>query len=187
LAMWIAHLLLFRGDGLVSWIGLVAVVQNVVGSLFNSHLSDFTQGWIYVFAVGALGGMVLRQAAPPQASSALPGSPDLLPAAEIGCPTACDPDGRGSRLLRPAPPPRIKRKTAGFGPPGLVPGWHHGEINHINPGVGCLGLTLCCTYATASPWRGHFVAGSRGFRRFGGGFTIDGVTVGRGARARCNG
>jgi O-antigen ligase len=64
LVMWIAHLLLFRGAGLISWIGLVAVVQNMVGSLFNSHLGDFTQGWIYVFAVGALGGMALRQATP---------------------------------------------------------------------------------------------------------------------------
>jgi len=64
LAMWIAHLRLFRGDGLISWIGLVAVVENMVGSLLNSHLSDFTQGWIYVFAVGVLGGMALRQAAP---------------------------------------------------------------------------------------------------------------------------
>jgi O-antigen ligase len=64
LAMWIAHLSLFRGEGLISWIGLVAVVENMVGSLFNSHLSDFTQGWIYVFAVGVLGGMALRHAVP---------------------------------------------------------------------------------------------------------------------------
>ena len=64
LAMWVAHLRLFRGEGLISWIGLVAVVENMVGSLFNSHLSDFTQGWIYVFAVGALGGMALRKAVP---------------------------------------------------------------------------------------------------------------------------
>jgi O-antigen ligase len=70
LAMWIAHLALFRGGGLISWIGLVAVVQNMVGSLFNSHLSDFTQGWIYVFAVGVLGGTALRQAAPQPAEGA---------------------------------------------------------------------------------------------------------------------
>jgi O-antigen ligase len=69
LAMWIAHLRLFRGGGVASWIGLVAVVQNMVGSLFNSHLSDFTQGWIYVFAVGILGGMALRQAVPQPAES----------------------------------------------------------------------------------------------------------------------
>ena len=70
LAMWIAHLALFRGGGLISWIGSVAVVQNMVGSLFNSHLSDFTQGWIYVFAVGVLGGTALRQAAPRPAHGA---------------------------------------------------------------------------------------------------------------------
>ena len=62
-AMWIAHLLLFRGPGLVEWIGLVIVVQNIVGSLFNSHLFDFTQGWVYVFGVGVAGGMVLKNRA----------------------------------------------------------------------------------------------------------------------------
>jgi hypothetical protein len=37
------------------------VVQNIVSSLFNSHLFDFTAGWLYVFGVGVVGGMVLRQ------------------------------------------------------------------------------------------------------------------------------
>ena len=59
-AMWIAHMLLFRGNGLAEWIGLVIVVQNVVGSLFNSHLFDFTQGWLYAVGVGVAGGMVLK-------------------------------------------------------------------------------------------------------------------------------
>jgi len=59
-AMWIAHLLVFRGSGLAEWIGLVVVVQNIVGSLFNSHLFDFTQGWTYVVGVGVAGGMALR-------------------------------------------------------------------------------------------------------------------------------
>jgi hypothetical protein len=59
-AMWIAHLLLFRGPGLVAWIGLVVVVQNIVGSAFNSHLFDFLQGWTYVVGVGVAGGMMLR-------------------------------------------------------------------------------------------------------------------------------
>jgi O-antigen ligase len=62
-AMWVAHLLLFRTSGLVEWIGLVVVAQNVVGSLFNSHLFDFTQGWFYVVGVGVAGGMVLKQRA----------------------------------------------------------------------------------------------------------------------------
>lgn len=60
-AMWAAHVMLFVGGGPNSWIGLVIVVQNVVSSLFNSHLFDFTEGWIYVFGVGVVGGMVLRE------------------------------------------------------------------------------------------------------------------------------
>ena len=58
-AMWLVHLLLFRGDGLVSWIGLLTVIQNVFTSLFNSHLFDFVEGWIYVLGVGIAGGMAL--------------------------------------------------------------------------------------------------------------------------------
>jgi O-antigen ligase len=58
LAMWVAHLALFRGAGIVSWFGLVIVVQNIVSSFFNSHLFDFTQGWLYVFMVGVAGGIV---------------------------------------------------------------------------------------------------------------------------------
>jgi hypothetical protein len=57
--MWIAHLLLFRGPGLPAWIGVGLVVQNIVGSLFNSQIFYFTPGWLYVFGVGVLGGMVL--------------------------------------------------------------------------------------------------------------------------------
>ena len=59
-AMWIAHLFLFRGSGLAGWIGLVIVAQNIVGSLFNSHLFDFVQGWVYVIGVGVAGGMALK-------------------------------------------------------------------------------------------------------------------------------
>jgi hypothetical protein len=58
--MWSAHLLLFRGSSLVEWIGLVLVVQNIVGSFFNSHLFDFVQGWTYVIGVGVAGGIVMR-------------------------------------------------------------------------------------------------------------------------------
>jgi O-antigen ligase len=60
-AMWWFHLALFRGDGLVAWIGLLVVVQNVFTSLFNSHLFDFHEGWMYVLGVGAAGGMVLKK------------------------------------------------------------------------------------------------------------------------------
>jgi O-antigen ligase len=59
-AMWISHLMLFRGAGLAAWVGLIVVVQNVVGSLFNSHLFDFTQGWTYVIGFGIAGGTVLK-------------------------------------------------------------------------------------------------------------------------------
>ena len=61
-AMWASHLLLFRGTGLAPWIGMVVVVQNIVSSLFNSHLFDFTHGWAYVVGVGIAGGFVLRNA-----------------------------------------------------------------------------------------------------------------------------
>lgn len=59
-AMWLSHLLLFRGEGLVAWIGLLVVVQNIFTSLFNSHLFDFHEGWMYVLGVGVAGGMVLK-------------------------------------------------------------------------------------------------------------------------------
>jgi O-antigen ligase len=61
LAMWAAHLLLFREHSVLDWFGLVLVVQSVVSCLFNSHLFDFGQGWLYVFGVGIIGGMVLRR------------------------------------------------------------------------------------------------------------------------------
>jgi O-antigen ligase len=61
-AMWIAHLFLFRTNNLAGWIGFVIVVQNIVGSFFNSHLFDFVQGWVYVIGVGVAGGAVLAGA-----------------------------------------------------------------------------------------------------------------------------
>ena len=64
-AMWIAHFLLFRSrglhSGLAAWIGPVVVVENIVSSTAHSHLFDFTNGWLYVFGVGVLGGMALRE------------------------------------------------------------------------------------------------------------------------------
>jgi O-antigen ligase len=62
MTMWVAHLALFRGPGLISWFGLVIVTQNIVSSLFNSHLFDSFHGWLYVFGLGVLGGMALREA-----------------------------------------------------------------------------------------------------------------------------
>jgi hypothetical protein len=70
IAMWIAHLALFRGSGLVAWLGIVIVVQNVVSSLFNSHLFDFLHGWLYMFGFGVIGGMALHQAAQKPAGDA---------------------------------------------------------------------------------------------------------------------
>jgi len=61
LAMWIAHLALFRGGGLIAWVGIVMVVQNLASAPFNSHLFDSLHGWLYVFGVGVLGGMALRE------------------------------------------------------------------------------------------------------------------------------
>jgi O-antigen ligase len=61
LAMWTAHYLLFCSAGWVAWAGTVVVVENIVSSLAHSHLFDFMHGWLYVFGVGVVGGMVLRQ------------------------------------------------------------------------------------------------------------------------------
>ena len=60
-AMWLAHLILCRDNSFAAWIGLVIVAQNVTGSLFNSHLFDFAQGWTYVIGFGVAGGTILRQ------------------------------------------------------------------------------------------------------------------------------
>jgi O-antigen ligase len=67
-AMWILHLLLFRGEDLANWVGLLVVVQNIFTSLFNSHIFDFHEGWMYVLGVGVAGGMALKaRAAKPAA------------------------------------------------------------------------------------------------------------------------
>jgi len=61
-SMWAAHLALLRSPGAIAWIGTTVVLQNIVSSLFNTHLFDFFHGWPYVFGFGVIGGMVLRQA-----------------------------------------------------------------------------------------------------------------------------
>jgi O-antigen ligase len=63
-AMWFAHLRFFQGASFAAWAGFAIVVQNVVASLFNSHLFDFTTGWGYVLGVGITAGVVLRQRRP---------------------------------------------------------------------------------------------------------------------------
>lgn len=62
IAIWIAHLMLFRGEGLAAWAGLLVVAENIVSSLFNSHLFDFTQGWGYALGVGVAAGSIRRHA-----------------------------------------------------------------------------------------------------------------------------
>jgi hypothetical protein len=71
LTMWASHLSLFRGEGLTAWIGLMVVVQNVFTSLFNSHLFDFHEGWMYVLGVGVAGGMTLGAAPHPSSRRAV--------------------------------------------------------------------------------------------------------------------
>jgi hypothetical protein len=60
LAMWAAHFILFCRGGSMAWVGMVVVIENIVSSAVNSHLFDFSQGWLYVFGVGVAGGMVLK-------------------------------------------------------------------------------------------------------------------------------
>ena len=68
-AMWYFHARLFGRGGFVAWIGLVVVIQNVISSLLNSHLIDFSEGWMYVMGVGVAGGFLYRS----------PSSPALFP------------------------------------------------------------------------------------------------------------
>lgn len=63
LAMWLAHVRLFTGCDFASTMGLAIVAQNFVGSLFNSHISQVTQGMLYCFGVGLLGAVVLHRSA----------------------------------------------------------------------------------------------------------------------------
>ncbi|MGZ5854139.1 MAG: O-antigen ligase family protein [Xanthobacteraceae bacterium] len=63
IAMWLAHGRMFLVPGRVAWIGLAVVTQNVVGGFFNSHLFDFTQGWLYVMGVGVAGGVLMHEPA----------------------------------------------------------------------------------------------------------------------------
>jgi hypothetical protein len=60
-SMWMAHLRLFGGEGVIAWIGTIIVSENIVSSVVHSHLFDSAHGWLYVFGVGVLGGVALRQ------------------------------------------------------------------------------------------------------------------------------
>jgi len=60
-AMWMAHLMVFRGSGLTAWLGQGLVVQTIMGSLVLSYLLDFSNGWLYALGVGVLAGMAQRE------------------------------------------------------------------------------------------------------------------------------
>ena len=61
LAMWAVHFSMFIGGSFACAVGQAVVLQNFIGSLFNSHLSTVTQGMLYCLAVGLLGGVVQRE------------------------------------------------------------------------------------------------------------------------------
>lgn len=63
-AMWLSHLALFWNTDWAGWAGFLIVIQNIASSLFNSHVFDFQEGWIYVLGVGVTGGMTLRSRRP---------------------------------------------------------------------------------------------------------------------------
>jgi O-antigen ligase len=98
-AMWSAHFVLFLGNSPTAWFGLIVVIGNAVSSLFNSHLFDFTEGWLYVLGVGVVGGMVLR--APRAPGGAAPGHdmsvPSQVPPADMQPPN----NGTTSDILVP--------------------------------------------------------------------------------------
>ena len=65
LAMWAAHVMLFRGRGIVAWVGTIVVVQNIVSSLANSHFCSISARAGSTFSgVGIAGGVVLRKVDP---------------------------------------------------------------------------------------------------------------------------
>lgn len=59
-AMWIIHLLTFTEMRWFSWLGTIVVSQNVFDSIFNSHISDYVEGWIYMIGVGVAAGTISR-------------------------------------------------------------------------------------------------------------------------------
>ena len=62
ITMWIAHFSIFSGKGLPQLFGQAIVLQNVLKlSLFNSSLSQATEGTLYCLAVGLIGGLIVRQ------------------------------------------------------------------------------------------------------------------------------
>lgn len=63
-AMWFVHAKLFMGRDVACIFGQAMVLQNVIGGLFNSHISSVTQGMLYCLAVGLLASLVIQRRAP---------------------------------------------------------------------------------------------------------------------------
>jgi O-antigen ligase len=61
LAMWVAHFRLLCGRDFASTMGLGIFAMTFVGSLFNSHISQVTQGMLYCLGVGLSGAVVLHR------------------------------------------------------------------------------------------------------------------------------
>jgi O-antigen ligase len=61
ITMWIAHLTLFAGNSIAHALGRAIVIQNVLSSLFNSSLSQVTQGTFYCLAIGLLAALIRQQ------------------------------------------------------------------------------------------------------------------------------
>jgi O-antigen ligase len=61
LTMWVIHFKMFLGRDFISVLGQGIVLQNVIGSLFNSQLSQVTQGTLYCLGVGLLIGLSRRR------------------------------------------------------------------------------------------------------------------------------
>ncbi|WP_315751530.1 MULTISPECIES: O-antigen ligase family protein [unclassified Bradyrhizobium] len=60
--MWIAHLGLFLSNtSFAAWVGMLATAQNIASSVFNSHLVDSYELWLYVLAVGIAGGAMMSR------------------------------------------------------------------------------------------------------------------------------
>lgn len=60
ITMWVAHFMAFLGGGLPQVFGQAIVLQAVLSSLFNSSLSQVTEGTLYCLAVGLLAGLIQR-------------------------------------------------------------------------------------------------------------------------------
>lgn len=60
-AMWIAHARMFLARDMASVFGQAIILQNVIGGLFNSHISAVTQGMLYCLAVGLLGAVAMAK------------------------------------------------------------------------------------------------------------------------------